>query len=129
MSQLLAIYDLVPSYIWVAVIGALVSLFSELNKRLFGIESTRVIHIFVVSTAFAVATIQPLILNQAIPLSVLGEHAATFYLYANLFFVFVTKALQPFLVKVQAYELRHKEDKAAAKVTPVETGSGTTFEG
>lgn len=114
MDTVLAIYHLVPAPVWAFIFGApfIVALINVL-KKLFGVNSTLVIHIMTVTTSFLVTAIPEYVLNNPKPFSFLGAYTTAFFTAANILYA-VSKKLAPFWADVAAYSAR----KEAAKLQP-----------
>lgn len=120
MDQIVKIYQTIPTEVWVALIGgSAVSLFSQVIKKLFGLNSDKVIKFLVGSSAFAAAALQYLLSTHAVPPAVLGAHFAAFYSGAEFFYTFIYKTATPFFKDVSKYQDR----KAAAAASNVEVAA------
>lgn len=110
MNELATLYQAIPEQVWIAVLGgSIVSLTAQFIKKTFGLESSKVIKLVVITTAFVAAALQYLLNTHAIPASILGKHFTEFYLGAEIFYSFIYKTATPFLYQVQNY----KDRKAA----------------
>lgn len=110
MDAILNIYHSVPPFVWAFVFGTpFIVGFVNVCKKLFGVNSTFVIHTLTITTSFLLTAIPEYVLNNPKPFTILGAYTTAFFTTANFLYA-ITKRLAPFFQAVQAYETK----KAAA---------------
>lgn len=94
--------------------AGVVGVAAQIIKKVFGLESAKVIQLLVIVLGIAAAGLQYLLSAHNLPATILGQHTAILLGIAQPLYVYVIRPADIFLTKVQAYN---------ASQTPPESGT------
>lgn len=106
--------------------AGVVGVAAQIIKKLFGLESTKVIQFLVIVLGAAAAGLQYLLTAGHLPATILGQHTAILLGIAQPLYVYVIKPADVFLTKVQAYNAGQQPVQPQGAVSTALDNPGAT---
>lgn len=114
------------SLVWLALGGgSAVAVASQLTKRVFKLESEKVIQFLVMALAFMASGLQYVLSAHNIPPTVLGLHTAALLGVAQPLYLFFVKPADKFVQDVQSYNAAQSATGAESNITSSTTSTGS----
>lgn len=111
MDTFLSIYHSIPPFVWGFIFGTpFIVGFVNVLKKVFGVNSTLVIHTLTTTTSVLLTLLPEIITHNPKPGAYNIAFVTAFFTFANFLYA-ASKKLQPFLDAVQAYEDRRNAAK------------------